>query len=171
MKFQSRDNELKPTRVEPIETKSLKKKRSDNRDKRKMLNQNHLYAWSSQAQTHVSNRINRLQSSLNHRTSKPRKESRLQRGRTETPVKRNRDNPGESRRQHQRGMTRRQKPAKRNWGSHRHPETKASRPTPEENARTPETKSGRLNRSRRTKRMMSLTLKQSLTSLKDFFYW
>ncbi|KAL0707709.1 hypothetical protein Bca4012_074135 [Brassica carinata] len=42
--FQSRDNELKPTRVEPIETKSLKKKRSDNRDKRKMLNQNHLYA-------------------------------------------------------------------------------------------------------------------------------
>ena len=32
----------------------------------------------------------------------------------------------------------------------------------------PESESGRLNRSRRTKRIISLTLKQSLTSLKDF---
>ncbi|KAH0922319.1 hypothetical protein HID58_022337 [Brassica napus] len=49
-----------------------------------------------------------------HRTSKPRKENRLQRRRTEKPIKRNRDNPGESRCRHQRGMARRQKPAKRN---------------------------------------------------------
>ena len=153
-----------------LKQKSLKKKRSDNRDKRKMLNQNHLYDWSSQTQTHVSNRINRHQSSLNHRTSKPRKESRLQRGRTEMPVKRNRDNPGESRRQHQRDITRRQKPAKRSWGSHRHPETKASRSPAEEKARTPKTKSGQLNRSRRTKRMISLTLKQSLTSQNFIFF-
>lgn len=121
--------------------------------RRAIFTVSHISPW-----THVSSDFNRLQSSLNHRTSRLKEESRMRKRRTETSVKPNREH---SRTRPPstpvlwRGDKSRQSRAEETSTIRKQKSTIHRR---RRRRQTPEPKTGRMNRYRRTKHMFSLTL-------------